>query len=329
MRRRDFIARLGGAAASWPLAARGQKLDRLRRIGVLMPYPTNDQLAQRALKAFAEGLQKLGWHEGTTIVFETRYSEGKPERLPALAAEMVQANIEVLVTWAAQPIEAARKATNTIPIVMAGVGDALGPGYVASLAHPGGNVTGLTLVATDQSSKRLQLIKQVVPDIVRIAVIWNSGASGHRFQMKELEPTAPSFGIALQSLPVVNEDEIGTALRAAEEANAQAIIVMEDPMIQSNRTRIAEFAMRKHWPTIGEFRPIVDAGGLMSYGPDTIDMWRRAAGYVDKILRGSNAGDLPVEQPIKYELAINLKTAISIGLTISPTLIAVADVVIE
>jgi putative tryptophan/tyrosine transport system substrate-binding protein len=197
------------------------------------------------------------------------------------------------------------------------------------LAHPGGNITGLTLAATDQSTKRLQLIQQLAPDTVRVAVIWNNKASGHRFQMKELEPAAPSLGIVLQSLPVLSADEIDAALRSAEQANAQALFVMEDPMIQSNRARIAEFAIRKHWPAIGEFRPIVDAGGLMSYGPDNIDLWRRAAGYVDKILKGANPGDLPVEQPIKFELVINLKTAKAIGVTVPPSLLATADDLIE
>ena len=197
------------------------------------------------------------------------------------------------------------------------------------MAHPGGNTTGLTLVATDQSAKRLQLLKQLPLDLVRVAVIWNSTASGHRFQMKELVPAAPLMGIELQSLPVLSVDEIDAALRAAERANAQAIVVMEDPLIQSNRGRIAEFAIRQHWPVIGEFRPIVDAGGLMSYGPDNIDLWRRAAGYVDKILKGANPGDLPVEQPIKFEMAINLKTAKAIGVIVPEVLLVQATVVIE
>jgi putative ABC transport system substrate-binding protein len=329
VRRRDFITLAGVTAVAWPLAARAQKLDRVRRIGVLMPLAKSDVVAQRVFDSFTQGLQKLGWSAGKNISFETRYSEGKPERLPALAAELVQANVDVLVAWAAQAIEAARKTTSTIPIVMSGVGDALGAGYIASLAHPGGNTTGLTLVATDQSAKRLQLLKQLPLDLVRVAVIWNNTASGHRFQMKELVPAAPLLGIELQSLPVLNVDEIDAALRAAEQANAQAIVVMEDPMIQSNRARIAEFAMRQHWPVIGEFRPIVDAGGLMSYGPDNVDLWRRAAGYVDKILKGTNPGDLPVEQPVKFEMAINLKTAKAIGLTLPEVLLVQADVVIE
>jgi putative tryptophan/tyrosine transport system substrate-binding protein len=328
MQRRRFLALLGGAAL-WPQAAGAQKPDRLRRIGVLMPLAKSDPIAQRVFDSFKQGLQKLGWSDEKTVVFETRYSEGKPERLPALAAELVQTNIDVLVVWAAQAVDAARKATSTIPIVITGVGDALGAGYIASLAHPGGNITGLTLAATDQSTKRLQLIKQLAPETLRVAVIWNNTASGHRFQMKELVPAAPSLGIELQSLPVLSAHDIDAALQAADKADAQALFVMEDPMIQSNRARIAEFAMRKFWPAIGEFRPIVEAGGLMSYGPDNIDLWRRAAGHVDKILKGAKPGDLPVEQPIKFEFVINLKAARAIGVVVPPTLLAIADDLVE
>jgi putative ABC transport system substrate-binding protein len=256
-------------------------------------------------------------------------SEGRPERLPALAVELIQTNIDVLVVWAAQAVDAARKATTTIPIVVTGVGDALGAGYIASLAHPGGNITGFTLAATDQSTKRLQLIQQIAPGTARVAVIWNNTASGHRFQMKELVPAAPKLKIDLQSLPVLNAEQIESALQTAEQSQAQALLVCEDPMIQSNRARIAQFALQQRLPVIGEFRPIVDAGGLMSYGPDNTDLWRRTAGVVDKILKGENPADLPVEQPNKFELVINLKTAKAIGLTVPPTLLATADDLVE
>jgi putative ABC transport system substrate-binding protein len=328
MQRRKFLALLGGAAVG-PRAAEAQKLERLRRIGILMPYSRNDTVAQRVLDSFTQGLQKLGWFETRNLAFEICYSEGKPERLPALAVELVNSNIDVLVVWAAQAVDAARKATTTIPIVITGVGDALGAGYIASLAHPGGNITGITLAATDQSTKRLQLIKQLAPETIRVAVIWNNTATGHQFQMKELVPAAPGLGIELQSLPVLSTAEIDAALLAAEKGNAQALFVMEDPMIQSNRLRIADFAKRKSWPVVGEFRPIVDDGGLMSYGPDNIDLWRRAAEYVDKILKGANPGDLPVEQPVKFQFVINLKTAKAIGVIVPPTLLVTADDVIE
>jgi putative ABC transport system substrate-binding protein len=330
MQRREFVALLGGAVAALPFPARAAwSPATVRRIGVLMPLAKSDPISQHVLEAFMLGLQKAGWSEGKNFVIELRYSEGKPERLPALAVELVQTNIDILVVWAAQAVDAARKATTTIPIVISAVGDALGAGYIASLAHPGGNITGFTLAATDQSTKRLQLIQQIAPGTTRVAVIWNNTASGHRFQMKELVPAAPTLGIELQSFPVLNTDQVVNALQAAEQAQAQALFVCEDPMIQSNRARIADFAMQKHWPVIGEFRPIVDAGGLMSYGPDNIDLWRRTAGVVDKILRGENPGDLPVEQPNKFELVINLKTAKAIGITVPPTLLATADDLVE
>jgi putative tryptophan/tyrosine transport system substrate-binding protein len=325
--RRQLI--IGGAAAAWPLAARAQQPERMRRVGVLMPFGADDPIAQRFFDAMAQALRESGWSRGINISYETRYSEGNPQRLPALASELVRANIDVLVAYAAQAIDAAGNATKSIPIVMPAVGDALGAGYVASLARPGGNITGITLVATDQSAKRLEFVKQLSASIVRVAAIWNKNASGHQFQMKELEPAAPLMGIRLQSLPVVAPEDIDPALQAALGADAQAVVVMEDPMIQSARGRIAEFGIRHRLPSIGEFRPIAAAGGLMSYGPDLIDLWRRAGGYVDKILKGRKPADLPVEQPDKYQLVINLKTASAIGLSIPPLLLVAADEVIE
>jgi putative tryptophan/tyrosine transport system substrate-binding protein len=204
VRRREFLGALGGAVAAWPLAARAQQSERIRRIGLLMPIARADLEAQKRIAAFVQALEKLGWLEGKAITFEMRYADGKPERLPALAGELVQANVDVIVTHAAQPIEAVRKATSTIPIVMATVGDALGAGYIASLARPGGNITGLTIFATEQSAKRLQLIKEFIPSLIRVAVLSNANASGHRLQLKEREVAAPALGIALQSLPIGN-----------------------------------------------------------------------------------------------------------------------------
>jgi putative tryptophan/tyrosine transport system substrate-binding protein len=328
MRRREFISLLGSAAA-WPLAARAQQPDQVRRIGILQELAASDAEAQRRLDAFKQRLQELGWIEGRNVAFEFRFADAKPERLPALATELVRANVDVIVTNAAQPIEAARKATSAVPIVMASVGDAVGAGYIDSLAHPGGNVTGLTLVATAQSGKRLQLIKEISPNLTRVAVLWNGNAAGHRLALKEMESVTPGLGIILQSLPIRNADEIASVLQAAMQANTQAIATMDDPLIQSLRARIIEFATRQHLPVVAEFRPIVEGGGLISYGPNQIDMWRRAAAYVDKILRGAKPADLPVEQPTKFELVINLKTAKALSLTIPASLLATADEVIE
>jgi putative ABC transport system substrate-binding protein len=329
MRRREFVTLLGGAAIAWPLAARAQQPERMRRIGVLQGLAESDPEWPRRFGAFKQRLQELGWNEGRSVAFEFRFADEKPERLPALAAELVQANIDVILTNAAQPIEAARKATSTVPIVMASVGDALGAGYVASLARPGGNVTGLTLVATDQSAKRLQLVKEIVPNLVRVAVLWNGNASGHRLQLQEMERANPGLGIVLQSLPIRNVDEIDAGLQAAVQANAQAIVTMDDPVVQSQRERIVAFAMRQRLPVMSEFRPATEAGALMSYGPNQIDLWRRAADYVDKILKGAKPADIPVEQPTKFELVINLKTAKALGITIQPGVLAIADEVIE
>jgi ABC-type uncharacterized transport system substrate-binding protein len=330
MKRREFITLLGGAAASWPLAARAQQPgERMRQIGLLQGLAADDPEWQRRFGALKQGLQDWGWTEGQNIIFEGRFAAGKPERLPALAAELVKANVDVIVTNAAQPIEAARKASSTIPIVMASVGDALGAGYVASLARPGANITGLTLVATDQSAKRLQLLKEMVPNLVRVALFWNGNASGHRLQFREMELVAPSLGMTLQSLPLRTGDDLDPALQAAARANAQAFFTMDDPLVLSQRARIVEFAMRQRLPVMGEFRSIPEVGGLASYGPNLLDMWRRAALYVDKIFRGVKPADLPVEQPTKFELVINLKTAAALGLTLAPGVLAIADEVIE
>ena len=329
MKRREFITLLGGAAATWPLVARAQQSERMRRVGLLQGLAADDPEWQRRFGALKQGLQDWGWTEGQNITFEGRFAAGKPERLPALAAELVKANVDVIVTNAAQPIEAARKASSTIPIVMASVGDALGAGYVASLARPGANITGLTLVATDQSAKRLQLLKEMVPNLVRVALFWNADASGHRLQLREMELVAPSLGMTLQSLPLRTGDDLDPALQAAARANAQAFFTMDDPLVLSQRARIVEFAMRQRLPVMGEFRSVPDAGGLASYGPNLLDMWRRAALYVDKIFRGVKPADLPVEQPTKFELVINLKTAAALGLTFAPGVLAIADEVIE
>jgi putative ABC transport system substrate-binding protein len=328
MRRRDFIKAIAGSVAATPFGARAQHPSASRRIGVLMPFARDDRHAKLWLDAFVQSLRNLGWSDGTNLRYDVRYSEGRPDLLPALASDLVSAQNDVIVTWAAQPVDALRAATRTTPIVMAGIGDALGPGYVASLAHPGGNITGLTIVATDQTGKRLQLLQQMIPDFARVAVIWNPGASGHVFQMKDLPEAARNLGIALQSLPVRAVGEIEAALNSSTAERAQGIYLMEDPMIQSRRAQIVEFAIQNRLPIIGEFKPVVEAGALMSYGPNQLDLWQRAASYVDKILKGASPAELPVEQPNKYDLAINLKTAKAIGLTVPmPLTVAATDII--
>jgi putative ABC transport system substrate-binding protein len=242
---------------------------------------------------------------------------------------LIDLQVDLIVTNGAQPIDAARAATTTIPIVMASVGDALGAGYVASLAHPGGNLTGLTLFATEQSGKRLELIKEIAPTVARVAVIWNGNASGHRLQMKELEPAAAKLALLLQSIAILRPDDVDGAFQAAHQAAAQAILTMDDPMIQSRRARIVELATRQGIILMGEFRAMPLAGALMSYAPNQVDMWRRSATYVDKILKGAKPSDLPVQQPTKFEFVLNMKTAKALGLTVPDRVLAIADEVIE
>ena len=329
MKRREFISLLGGAAAAWPLSVRAQQSQRMRRVGILMPLREDDPQSRLSIAAFTQVLRQIGWVEGQTIAIEKRYSDGDPERLPSLASDLGRADLDVIVSRASEPIEALRRVTPNIPIVMASVGDAVGSGYIKSLAHPGGNITGLTLVATNQGTKRLQFIKELLPAAVRVAALSNASASGHQLALREMGPAASGLGLSLQSVPVKNADEIGDVLRAAARGGAQAIITMDDPLIQSQRNAIIQFALSQRLPVIGEFRPMTEAGGVMSYGPDQIDMWKHAAIFVDKILNGANPADLPVEQPTKFELVINLKALKAIGLTVPATLLVAADEVIE
>jgi putative ABC transport system substrate-binding protein len=329
MRRREVITLIGGVVITWPLCAYAQQADRMRRVGILMPLRESDPQSQSRLAVFSQTLRQIGWIEGKTIVFEKRFSDGDPARLPALAAELVHANVDVIVSQAAEPIEALHRATATIPIVMASAGDALGAGYIASLAHPGGNITGLTLIATEQGTKRLQLMKELVPAMVRVALLSNANAAGHRLQLKEMLPAAVKLGLVPQSVAVQTANDIDAALRAAVAANAQAIITMDDPLIESQRVRIVDFALQQRLPIMGERRVMTEAGGVISYGPNVIDMWKGAAVFVDKILKGAEPADLPVERPTKFELVISLKSAKAIGLTVPATMLVAADEVIE
>jgi ABC-type uncharacterized transport system substrate-binding protein len=330
IRRRAFITLLGGAAAAWPLAARAhaQPSERLRRIGVLLLVSKGDSEFAHRVAVLRQALAELGWTE-KNVAFEFRYAEGKLDRLPALAAELVQAKVDVIVTQGTDSTEALRRATSTIAVVMASIGDAVGIGIVPSLARPGGNITGLTLVATEQSTKRLELIKEVTPGLARLAVLWSGNNASHRLQLKEMETAAPVLGLRLLSVPVHDAGELDAGLQAAVQAGAQAIVTMDDQLINFLRARIVELALRHKLPVMGEFRPMTAAGGLMNYGPNQTDMWRRAAVYIDKIFKGAKPGDLPIERPTKFELIIDLRTAKALGLTIPESFLLRADVVIE
>jgi len=328
MRRRDFIALVSGAAAAWPLAAHAQS-ERVRRIGVLQGLAPGDPEYQRRIGQLTDGLRDLGWVEGRNFVFEFRYPEGNLERLPALAAELVQAKVDLIVTQGTEAAQAARTASDSVPIVMAQIGDAVGAGLIANLARPGGNITGLTLIATETSAKRLELLKEVLPKLGRAAVLWNKNNDSHQLQVKEIERAASMLHVKLQSLGIGEGDEIRTSIEAAARSKAEALITMDDVLIQYNRVHIVDLAMKQKMPVIGEQRQLTEAGALLSYSPSPPAMWRRAATYIDKILKGAKPADLPVEQPTRFELVFNLKTAKALDLMIPPALLVRADELIE
>jgi putative ABC transport system substrate-binding protein len=295
---------------------------------VLLLVNKEDPEFQRRVMVAKQALQELGWTEKNTS-FEYRYADGKLDRLRALAPELVRAKVDVILTQGTDSTEAARNATSTIPIVMASIGDAVGTGITTSLARPGGNVTGLSLFATEQSTKRLELIKDISPGLSRMAVFWNGNNGSHRLQLKEMETAMPVLGLALRSVPVRDRGELEAGFRTAVQAGTQAVVTMDDQLINFLRARIVELAMRHKLPVMGEFRPMTAAGGLMNYGPNQINMWRQAAGYIDKIFKGAKPGNLPIEQPSQFELVINLKTAKALGIAVPHEMLRRADEVIE
>jgi putative ABC transport system substrate-binding protein len=327
MRRREFISLVGAAAATWPLATRSQPV-RIRHIGILWGASASDPELHHRVEALKQALRNFGWTD-VEIAFELRCAEGKLGRLPELAAELVNDNVDVIVTNGTEPAVAARNATGKIHIVVAVIGDAIGAGLASSLARPGGNVTGLTLVQTNQGTKRLQLIKEVLPNLVRAAVFFNPHNASIALQRKNIEVAASTPGLQLHSFPIGDSSELDATFDAVLRANVQAIVTLEDQLILFLRERIIELAMHHMVPVMGEFGPMASAGALMSYSANLVDMWRSAARYVDEILKGANPADLPIEEPSRFELVINLKTAKALGLTISNQLQLLADEVIE
>jgi putative ABC transport system substrate-binding protein len=310
-----------------PLSSGAQQPAKVPRIGFLSSRSPDAEKSR--LAAFQQGLRELGYLEGKNIVIEQRYAAGKFDRLPDLAAELVRLKVDVLVATGAPASHAAKKATSIIPIVMGNAGDPVGTGLVASLARPGGNVTGLSDFNLALVTKRLELLKEVVPAASRVAVLSNPANPTNPLQVKELQAAAPALGVTLLSLEVKGPDDIDRAFTAMRKERAGALIVFGDPMLETHRTRIFEFAVKSRLPAIGAQRAYVDAGGLMSYGTNFEDLYRRAAVYVHKILKGAKPADLPVEQPMKFEFVVNLKTAQQIGLTIPPNVLARADKVIK
>ena len=322
MKRRKFIALFGVATAAWPLGARAQQGEKVYKIGSLTA-------GSRGPSVVGEAFRELGYIVDKNLTFESRYAEDRLDRLPKLAAELVSLKVDVIITWGTLAPLAAKQATSTIPIVMIAAGDPVGSGLVASLAHPGGNVTGTSLMAPDLGGKRLELLKELLPRVSRMAVLWNAANPYSALVFKETVSAARTLEVELQSLEVREPADIDAALEAATGQHADALITVEDPLTVDLRRKIAEFAADHRLPTISGLRLFADSGFLMTYGADLADITRRSAVYVDKILKGAKPSDLPVEQPTKFELVINLKTAKSLGLTVTPLLLARADEVIE
>ncbi len=326
MKRREFILALGGAAASTPFAARAQRPATPPTIGFL--GATTSATANQWVAAFVARLKELGWVEGRTVMIEYRWAEAHSERYAEIAAELVDRKVDVIVTWASAPVLAAKRATTVVPIVFAAQMDPVGAGVVASLSRPGGNVTGLSLQQVDTAGKRLELLREFVPHLGRLAIMANIDAAGAILERREIQATAHTLGLEVANLEIRQTDDIAAAIEALK-GHADALYVATDPLVFTNRVRINSLAQDARLPTIYGSREYVEAGGLMSYGPSYTDLFRRAADYVDKILRGTKPGDIPVEQPTRFELIVNLKTAKALGLNVSPTLLARADEVIE
>jgi ABC-type uncharacterized transport system substrate-binding protein len=304
-----------------------QQPTRVPRIG-LLAVVSPAALSGRA-EALRQGLRAFGYVEGKNIVIESRYAEEKLERLPALATELRRLNVNIIVTAGAPATRAANEAGNRIPIVMAQDNDPVGNGFVESLARPGGNITGLSTLSSELSGKRLELLKEVVSKVSRVAVLGNSAVPGNALVLKEIEIAAESFGVQIQSLELQAPADIETAFRDARKGRAGAVLVLNNPVLSAQRRRAADLAVKNRLPAIYERLEYVKDGGLMSYGVSSTDLFRRAATYVDKILKGAKPADLPVEQPTKFEFIINLKAAKQIGLTIPPNVLARADKVIR
>ena len=326
MKRREVISLLGGAAVAWPIAARAQQPGKLAKIGYL---GSSTALAQSQwTSAFVQRLRELGWIEGRNVTIEYRWAEGRNERFGEIAAEFVRLKVDVIVTAGTAPVLATKRATSVIPIVFPLAGDPVGNGLVVSLARPGGNITGLSLQTTDIGAKRLELLREVVAPLGRLAIMANVGNASAALEMDEVLQTARGLGLDVAALEIRRAEEI-TPVFEALKGRADALYVCGDPLVTNNRIRIINWALGARLPTMHGSREHVEAGGLMSYGPNFPDLFRRSADYVDKILRGAWPGELPVEQPTRIDLVVNLTTAKILGLTVPPTVLARADKVIE
>jgi putative ABC transport system substrate-binding protein len=326
MKRREFITLMGDAAAAWPLAARGQRAARVPVIGYL--GATTAAAQNKSVPVFLQRLRELGWAESSNVIIEYRWAEGRNERAAEIATEFARLGVDVIVTSGAASVLAAKRATTSIPIVFTVASDPVGTGLVESLARPGGNVTGMSYQGGDLSGKRLELAREIAPGLQRLGVIANIASPGAALERREIEATAKLVRLELATPEIRQVEDLPGAFEMLK-SSANVVYVCADPLVNNNRARIVSWALGARLPTIYGEREHVEAGGLLSYGPNLTDLFRRAADLVDKILRGTKPSAIPVEQPTKFDLVINLKTAKALGLDVPPTLIARANEVIE
>ena len=326
--RRQLLAVLGGAAAAWPLAARAQQ-PKIIRLGYLDPQRPSDTIAANLRRQFLLGLRDLGYVEGRHFKMEDRSADGQLDRLSNLATELERLPVDMFVVGGDAPIIAAMRASDTIPIAMTLAADPIRSGFIESLAHPGGNVTGMSALASDMAGKRLELLKEAVPRAQRVAVLWNSDNPSKVAEWGDTQEVAGTVGLALRSVEARSRDELETALAAIGKNLPDAMLTFAEGLTISLRQRIGTFALANRLPMISELREFAEAGGIATYGVNRADLWRRTATYVDKIARGAKPADLPVEQPTRFELIINLNNAKAIGLDVPSTLLARADEAIE
>jgi putative ABC transport system substrate-binding protein len=332
MKRRAFIALLSGAAAAWPLAARAQQGERMRRIGVLTTFSDSDTLAESWLAAFRKGLDERDWRDGRNVRIDYRRAAGDADRLRAFAKELVALQPDVIFAVTTPTVAALLRETRTLPIVFAQVSDPVGSGFVASVARPGGNVTGFTNINIESSigGKWLELVKQIAPAVRRVAMIYNPPTAPFAgYYLRPFEAAGPAYGVQASEAAVDSDVDIENALGVLAREPGGGFVVLPDTFTGIHRDRIVSLAAHYRLPAVYPFRWFPEIGGLLSYGIDSDDMFRRAASYVDRILKGAQPGDLPVQAPVKYELIINLNTARTLGLDVPPTLLAVVDEVIE
>ena len=324
MKRREFITLLGGATA-WPLVARAQ--GGIPRVGFM--GNSTAALEVNLVDSFREGLRELGYEEGRNIAIEYRWADGRYERFAALVAELIAAKVDVIVTAGTPAALAVKKATSTVPLVMVAVGDPVGTGLVPSLARPDGNLTGLSSVAPDLEGKRLELLREIVPSVSRIAVFLNSVNPFHATSMRQAQTAGKTLGIKVQQYDIRKSEDLDGAFAAIRKERPDALLILADRVFLHNRERIVDFTEEQRLPNVSAYKEVVEAGGLMSYGPSYEDMHKRAAIYVNKILKGAKPGNLPIEQPTKFTLVVNLKAAKALGISMPPAVLSRADDVIE